>query len=34
LGATLCDDRRSAVTEQTLEHLRQQLQTYQFNQSR
>ena len=30
LGAQLCDDRRSAVTEQTVAHLRQTVQEFQF----
>ena len=34
LGAKLCDDRRSAVTEQTIAHLRQQVQEHQFKRSR
>ena len=34
LGAQLCDDRRSAVTEQTVAHLRQSVQEFQFRRTR
>lgn len=34
LGAQLCDDRRSAVTEQTIAHLRQTVQEFQFRRTR
>jgi cell division protein ZipA len=34
LGAQLCDDRRSAVTEQTVAHLRQTVQEFQFRRAR
>ena len=34
LGAQLCDDRRSAVTEQTIAHLRQTVQEFQFRRAK